>query len=148
MTSPAVTSAEWQELLDERFPEGALVSRVLPDGSLSGDVMYLCPVLVVMSMRDEWPMIVGIGTDGHDVQIHAVSWEEIDRSGHFVARVHSEASASDVRDHFEISSWLSPVAVASMTAVRESQRDWLIQVSESAQADLDPAAVASPDEDR
>lgn len=148
MNVPASTSAEWQALLDERFPEGAAVSRVLPDGSLSGEGMYFCPVLVVMAMRDVWPLIVGIGLDGHDLQIHASSWEEIDRDGHYIARVHSRATDSVSAEHFEVSSWLSPAAVELMAKVRDAQREWLMQVSESAQAESAPDEVDSAVEAR
>lgn len=140
------TSADWQALLDERFPQGALVSRVLKDGTLSGDEIFRLPVLVVMAMRGEWPLIVGIDVDGRDLQLHAASWEEIDRKGHFVARVKMAPVGGARVGEYEISSWLSPALAAAFGEVREAQRDWLLQVAQSAEAEV-PLEVAEPAEE-
>lgn len=146
MTAPVTTSAEWQALLDERFPEGAVVSRVLKDGTLDGDMIFRVPVLVVMAMRGEWPLIVGIDADGRDLQLYAASWKEIDRSGHFVARVKMAPVAGARRGEYEISSWLSPGMVAAFAQVRDAQREWLLQVAESAEEETQ-LEVAEPEED-
>ncbi len=146
MTSPS-TSVEWQELLDKNFPEGALVSEVLPDGLLSR-MVYRVPVLVVMAMHGTEPLIVGIGSDGKDIQLRVSSWEEIDRDGHYIARAGVTAADGPGGSTYEVSSWLSPVLAAALAPVREAQRDWLMQVAES--ADEAPAEVepieASPED--
>jgi hypothetical protein len=134
------TAAEWQQLLDEKFPEGAQVSLVLPDGTLSGEVQSGAPVLVVMSMDGVWPHLVSLGTsDGHNVQLHPTSWEEIDRSGHFACRVETSEGT------YELSSWLTPEQVAEWAPLRDSQREYLEQLADVpgpedvAPTDLTPA---------
>jgi hypothetical protein len=119
------TAVGWQQLLDEKFPEGAQVSLVLPDGTLSPDSQSGAPVLVVMSMNGVWPNLASLGTsDGHDVQLRPTSWIELDRFGHYACRVETEEGTYDV------SSWLSPEQVAEMAPVRDSQRDYLQQLAD------------------
>jgi hypothetical protein len=126
------TAAEWQELLDSSFPEGSFFSAVTADG-LSPRGMI--PVLVVMAMDGDVPLVAGIRADGLDVQLRISSWEEIDRDGHFVARVKDSSGGDGRVAEFELSSWLTPAAVAEMATVRESQREWLSQVAQSAVAE-------------
>jgi hypothetical protein len=147
MTAPVKTAAEWQALLDERFPEGAIVTRVLKDGTLAANPVYRVPVLVVMAMRGEWPLIVGIDADGRDLQLHAASWEEIDRSGHFVARVKMAPVSGAVPGEYEINSWLSPNLVAALAQVRDAQREWLLQVAQSAEEETQLEVSEPADED-
>lgn len=135
MTVPT-TAAEWQALLDEKFPQGAIVSPVLRDGTLSGEGVFLCPVLVVMAMRGEWPMLVGVGGDGLDVQLHPATWEEIDRDGHYVVRTRMAPVTAARRGEYEISSWLSDALVAALAPYREPQREWLVAAAESAQEEI------------
>jgi hypothetical protein len=119
------TAAEWQQLLDEKFPEGAQVSEVLPDGTLSGDAQTSVPVLVVMSMDGSWPELAGLGVqDGRDVQLDPTSWTEIDRDGHYACQVGTEDGT------YEVSSWLSPEQAAVMAPLRDSQREYLSQLAE------------------
>lgn len=146
MTQPGRTAAEWQALLDEKFPQGALVSPVLKDGTLA-DVVARLPVLVVMAMRGDWPLLVGIDADGRDIQLHTASWEEIDRNGHYVARTQMAPVRGARRGTFEVSSWLSPALAAVLMEVRESQRDWLLQVSESAAREISLEVEADSEDD-
>lgn len=141
----AKTAAEWQALLDEKFPQGAIVSPVLRDGSLS-DTNFLCPVLVVVAMRGEWPLIVGIGGDGLDVQLHTATWTEIDRHGHYVARTRMAPVTGARRGEYEISSWLSPALVEALAPFQEPQRAWLMSVAESAEEEVGLELDASPED--
>jgi hypothetical protein len=143
MTSPAKTSTEWQALLDEHFPEGAMVSLVDSDGTLAAEPIFRVPVLVVMAMRGEWPLIVGISADGQDLQLHTASWEEIDRDGHYVARTKMAPEEGAREGVYEVSSWLSPALAAALGTVRETQREWLLQVAQSAGPAEDPEPVES-----
>lgn len=159
MTEPGKTAAEWQSLLDEKFPQGALVTPVLKDGTLSPDVFRI-PLLMVAAMRGEWPLIIGIDAAGRDLALHTASWEEIDRDGHFVARTKMAAVKEARPGEFELSSWLSPELAEAFAEVRDGQREWLSQVVESAapevalepgvapaEADSELAPSAEPTED-
>lgn len=146
MTAPVTTAAEWQALLDERFPQGALVTRVLKDGTLDGGDLFRVPVLVVMAMRGEWPLLVGIDADGRDLQLHTASWEEIDRDGHFVARTAMAPVRGARQGTYEVSSWLSPVLAAALSVVRDAQREWLLQVAQSAEQEVELEVETDPED--
>lgn len=144
MSDLPVDAAGWQSLLDTNFPHGAVVSAVMEDGSLSGQVQYACPVLVVVAMRGEWPMLVGLAGDGMDVQLLPATWSVLDKNGHYVVRARLVASTQSRSGEVEISSWLSEPQIAAMAPFREPQRDWLLQVANSAEEEtsleLTPAA--------
>lgn len=131
------TAQEWQALLDERFPEGAAVSLVSPSGQLS-DVSYACPVLVVMAMHGEWPLIVGIAEDGRDVQLYPATWTDLDHDGHYAARVQQADVPQASPGVFEINSWLSEEQAAELATVRDAQREWLLQVADVAEPESVP----------
>lgn len=145
MTLPS-SSQEWQALLDERFPSGAAVTRVLEGGSLDSRAVFL-PVLMVAGMRGGWPLLVGVADNGLDMSLYIDSWQEVDRDGHYVARVSTAPIQNTQSGEFEISSWLTPFAEEQLLAVREEQREWLTQVIASAESEveLEPAEGAEAD---
>lgn len=125
MTLPT-TAVEWQQLLDEQFPEGVQIAPLLPDGTLSAEGQSSAPVLVVMSMEAGWPHLVSLGVnDGRDVQLRPTSWTEIDRDGHYACKIDTAEGP------YELSSWLTPEQVAVMTPLRDSQRDYLMQLADA-----------------
>lgn len=144
--APASTAEEWQALLDEKFPQGAMVSPVRANGDLSGNPVFRVPVLVVVAMRGEWPLIFAVDGD-HDLQLHVASWVEIDRSGHFVARAKMAPVGGARKGTWELNSWLSPMLVEGLAPFREPQRQWILEVAKSAESETQLEVDADPSEE-
>lgn len=146
MTVPK-TGVEWQALLDEKFPQGAIVSPVLRDETLSGEGRFLCPLLFVIAMRGEWPLIVGIAAEGRDIQLHTASWAELDREGHYAARTQMAPVVGARRGEYEISSKLSPKLIEVLAPYRDPQREWLQAVVDSTEVDTSLELDTAPEDD-
>jgi hypothetical protein len=124
VTLPVSSPQDWQDLLDEKFPQGAQVNYVEADGSLSEQV-YNVPYIVVLEMLETGPLLRGIqfGTD-RDLSVPVTSWDEKDDAGHVLVRVGTVDGFT-----LEFSNWLSESAAFAMTAVRPEHTQALQEIS-------------------
>lgn len=135
-----LTAEDWQAYLDTKFPDGVQINVVTEDGGLDADA-YNIPYLVVLMMQGELPVLRGFHLDTEmDLTFGVTDWEEIDRSGHFVAR----ATTAEGRV-LELSSWLAEPQAEAMRAIRPEHEQGLQEVAEMMRADVERTAAPQPD---
>ncbi|MFA7264890.1 MAG: hypothetical protein WC054_01020 [Candidatus Nanopelagicales bacterium] len=130
-SSAVEAAAAWQVFLDESFPQGATFSQVMADGRLDPDGRFNFPVLVVMQMRGEWPVLMSFDGD-QDVLMYINSWEEIDRDGHYVVRTQLLPLDSARSGLWELNSWFSEGLAEFLAPHREKLRRVLMDQAQFA----------------
>ena len=129
-----VLAQAWQELLDTRFPQGVNINTVGSDDRLAPPTLNL-PVLVVMSLRGQWPVLRGFplqAPQGLDLRIVLTSWTELDRPT-FAVRCGREGDRPVV-----LSARISAPLAEQMAPLRVEQREILTAQAEAvAREELD-----------
>lgn len=118
--STVEAAAAWQLFLDEQFSRGATFTPVLPDGMLSTAGRYNFPVVAVASMYGSWPVLTSFDGD-RDVVVIPQSWEDLDRDGHYAARIDIDPVCGR-SGKWEYNSWFSDSLAEKMAPWREKLR--------------------------
>lgn len=126
-------AAGWQQYLDEHFPRGMQFNWLSDSGALVFPSRAMS-MLKVISMHGEWPVLCGFDTlqEDYDIRLYPSSWKEIDRHGHFVARL-TQSNSTDINaPSAELSSWISDELAAMLAEARPEDEQSLNAMAEHA----------------